>query len=194
MSNRCRFGRVIKPASQLVYRGAPEAAHYWAAKAGIVGLTPAVARDGAPHRVLVNAVAPGPVDTDLLNEGRRIGVRALPTRWCQETALGKLTVRPVSRATSTASCAAGLQHQGADNELFFRGSYFARRALEDGRVRFYPLDIVGRCSKSQAPCTLGPLESCFAILLDMGAERQPICWKQRRPPPALGYSKNPHAQ
>lgn len=61
-----RWGRVINVASQLAYKGAPGLAHYCAAKAGVVGFTRALAYEGAPRGVLVNAIAPGPVDTDLL--------------------------------------------------------------------------------------------------------------------------------
>jgi 3-oxoacyl-[acyl-carrier protein] reductase len=61
-----RWGRVINVASQLAYKGAPGLAHYCAAKAGIVGFTRALSYEGAPHNVMVNAIAPGPVETDLL--------------------------------------------------------------------------------------------------------------------------------
>lgn len=61
-----RWGRVINIASQLAYKGAPGLAHYCAAKAGIVGFTRALSYEGAPHNVMVNAIAPGPVDTELL--------------------------------------------------------------------------------------------------------------------------------
>ncbi|WP_371437544.1 SDR family NAD(P)-dependent oxidoreductase [Polaromonas sp.] len=61
-----RYGRVINIASQLAYKGAPGLAHYCAAKAGVVGFTRALAYEGAPHGVMVNAIAPGPVDTELL--------------------------------------------------------------------------------------------------------------------------------
>lgn len=63
-----RNGRVINIASQLAFNGASGLAHYCAAKAGIVGFTRALAREGAPHGVLVNAIAPGPVETDLIRE------------------------------------------------------------------------------------------------------------------------------
>ncbi|HEX2525473.1 MAG TPA: 3-oxoacyl-ACP reductase family protein [Geminicoccus sp.] len=60
------WGRVINIASQLAYKGAPGLVHYCAAKAGIVGFTRALAYEGAPHGVTVNAIAPGPVETELL--------------------------------------------------------------------------------------------------------------------------------
>lgn len=60
------YGRIINFASQLAYKGAPGLAHYCAAKAGVVGFTRALSYEGAPHGVLVNAVAPGPIETQLL--------------------------------------------------------------------------------------------------------------------------------
>jgi 3-oxoacyl-[acyl-carrier protein] reductase len=60
-----RWGRIINVSSQLAYKGAPGLAHYSAAKAGVVGFTRAFAQEAAPFGVLVNAIAPGPIDTRL---------------------------------------------------------------------------------------------------------------------------------
>jgi 3-oxoacyl-[acyl-carrier protein] reductase len=60
-----RWGRIINITSQLAYKGAPGLVHYCAAKAGIVGMTRALAAELAADRVLVNAIAPGLVDTRL---------------------------------------------------------------------------------------------------------------------------------
>ena len=59
------YGRVINISSQLAYKGSPGLVHYSAAKAGILGFTRALAYEGAPYNVTVNAVAPGPIDTEL---------------------------------------------------------------------------------------------------------------------------------
>lgn len=61
-----KWGRVINFSSQLAFKGAPGQSHYCAAKGGIVGFTRALAYEGAPHGVTVNAIAPGPVETDML--------------------------------------------------------------------------------------------------------------------------------
>lgn len=60
------YGRIVNIASQLAYKGAPGLAPYVAAKAGVVGLTRALSYEGAPHNVMVNGIAPGPVETPLL--------------------------------------------------------------------------------------------------------------------------------
>lgn len=59
-------GRIVNVATMLVFRGTDHGADYVAAKAGIVGLTRALARELAKDGILVNAVAPGSIDTDLI--------------------------------------------------------------------------------------------------------------------------------
>jgi 3-oxoacyl-[acyl-carrier protein] reductase len=58
-------GRIIVTASQLAFKGGANIVPYCMAKAALVGMVRALAREGAPKGILVNAIAPGPVATDL---------------------------------------------------------------------------------------------------------------------------------
>lgn len=59
-------GKVINIASQLGFKGAEELTHYCAAKGGVIAFTRSLAREVSPA-VNVNAIAPGPIETDLLD-------------------------------------------------------------------------------------------------------------------------------
>jgi len=58
-----RPGVIINLSSGAPYRGSMRATAYMASKLGIVGLTRGMARELAPHRIRVNAVAPGITNT-----------------------------------------------------------------------------------------------------------------------------------
>jgi 3-oxoacyl-[acyl-carrier protein] reductase len=59
-------GRIINIASQLGQLGGETMAHYSASKAGLIGFTKALAREVSHLNVLVNAIAPGPIETEML--------------------------------------------------------------------------------------------------------------------------------
>ncbi|AHK28325.1 3-oxoacyl-[acyl-carrier-protein] reductase [Rhodococcus opacus PD630] len=60
-------GRIVNIASQLGIKGGVGLAHYAAAKAGTIALTKSLALEVSQHNVLVNAIAPGPIETPLVD-------------------------------------------------------------------------------------------------------------------------------
>jgi 3-oxoacyl-[acyl-carrier protein] reductase len=79
-----KWGRIINIASQLAIKGGVGLTHYSAAKAGVVGLSKALALETAADNVLVNCIAPGPIETPLvegISESWKAAKRAeLPLR------------------------------------------------------------------------------------------------------------------
>jgi 3-oxoacyl-[acyl-carrier protein] reductase len=59
-----RGGSIVNIGGLSSFTGAARRAHVIAAKAGLVGLTRALAHDLAPHHITVNCVAPGLIDTE----------------------------------------------------------------------------------------------------------------------------------
>jgi 3-oxoacyl-[acyl-carrier protein] reductase len=63
-----RSGRIINISSVVGVLGNPGQANYVAAKAGVIGLTKAAARELASRGITVNCVAPGFIETDMTDK------------------------------------------------------------------------------------------------------------------------------
>lgn len=61
-----KSGRIINVSSELGIIGFPTYSSYCASKGAIIALTKALAKEYAPLGILVNSVAPGPIETDML--------------------------------------------------------------------------------------------------------------------------------
>ena len=61
------WGRIINIAPQLGIKGGAELGHYAAAKAGVIGFTKSLALEVSQQGILVNAIAPGPIETPLVD-------------------------------------------------------------------------------------------------------------------------------
>jgi len=82
---RERWGRIINISSVVAEVGNAGQANYVASKAGLIGLTRALAREVASRSITVNAVAPGFIDTDM--------TASLPQEWKEKL----LTTIPLAR-------------------------------------------------------------------------------------------------
>jgi len=104
------WGRIINISSQLAHKGAAEMAHYAAAKAGVIGLTRSLAYEVAQDGITVNAICPGPVDTELF--------RNIPETWRTR----KLAELPIGRAGTVDEIAPTAVLLASDEGSFYIGA------------------------------------------------------------------------
>ncbi len=71
-----QWGRIINVSSNIAHTGGSFQSHYAAAKAGVLGLTRALAREVAREGITVNALCPASVDTPMTS--------VLPKEWFDE--------------------------------------------------------------------------------------------------------------
>src|SRR4030095_7879118 len=62
------YGRIVNIASIAGKEGNPNASHYSASKAGVIGLTKSLAKETARTGVIVNCITPAVIETDILKQ------------------------------------------------------------------------------------------------------------------------------
>jgi 3-oxoacyl-[acyl-carrier protein] reductase len=105
-----RYGRIINITSVVGASGNPGQANYAAAKAGVAGMTRALARELGSRNITVNCVAPGFIATDMtavLPEAQKAALLASRSRWGawapEDIAMRWLSWPRPRRATSRAA-------------------------------------------------------------------------------------------
>ena len=83
---RQKYGRILTVSSMWGQTGGSCEVHYSAAKAGLIGLTKALAKEEGPSGITVNCVAPGVIDTDMMAAFTAEDKAAL----AEETPVGRL--------------------------------------------------------------------------------------------------------
>ena len=99
-----RWGRIVSITSVVGAVGNPGQANYIAAKAGLTGMSKALAQEVATRGITVNCVSPGMIETamtDVLNEQQRAGM------------LAKIPMGRLGQASEVAACVAFLASEEA---------------------------------------------------------------------------------
>jgi 2-hydroxycyclohexanecarboxyl-CoA dehydrogenase len=109
-----RWGRMVTISSSSAQSGAVRMAHYVASKAGVIGLTKALALELAPQGITVNNIPPGMIDTPMLRRAEAAGDLAN---------LAKLASRmiPVGRTGTAEEIAAACGFLCSDEAAFITG-------------------------------------------------------------------------
>jgi len=107
---KARWGRIINITSVVGAAGNAGQANYAAAKAGVVGMTKALARELGSRNITVNCVAPGFIDTDM--------TRALP----EESRTALLSQIPLGRLGSADEIAAAVAYLASPAAGYVTGS------------------------------------------------------------------------
>jgi 3-oxoacyl-[acyl-carrier protein] reductase len=106
---RARWGRIVNVSSIAGVVGNPGQANYSAAKAGLIGLTKALAKEVGGRGITVNAVAPGFVETDM--------TAGLPADLIERA----LTVVPAGRLGTVEEVAAAVAFLAAPEAAYVNG-------------------------------------------------------------------------
>lgn len=104
-----RYGRIVNISSVSGLAGQPGQANYSASKAGVIGLTKALARELGSRNITVNAVAPGFIPTDLTKD--------LPTE-LKEASLGSI---PLGRWGNPEEIAYAVAFLASDQAAYITG-------------------------------------------------------------------------
>ena len=97
---KARWGRLVFVSSVVGFSGQTGQANYAASKAGLLGLARTLAREFASRDITSNMVVPGPIDTAMLDDGRRRHARGHRRRRSRSAAAARPTRSPPPSSSS----------------------------------------------------------------------------------------------
>ena len=106
---KARWGRIVNIASVVGLMGNPSQANYVSSKAGLIGLTKAIAREVGSRNITVNAIAPGFIETDM--------TKVLP----EKVREAMLATVPLQRPGLPADVAAAVRFLASDDASYITG-------------------------------------------------------------------------
>ncbi len=115
-----RGGRIVNISSTAGRQGIPFYGAYCATKFGVIGLTQMLAQETAPYGITVNCVAPGSVDTDMMDDtfGRMAGRYGVPFEAMKQ---GAIRTIPLGRQGQGADIAAAVAFFASDDASWITG-------------------------------------------------------------------------
>lgn len=102
------WGRIVNTSSVAAFSTQQDVSHYSAAKAAIIGFTKGLAREIGPWGVTINAIAPGAIDTPLL--------QGIP-----DYAYARAANTAVGRVGTPEDCAQAIRFLSSENSGFITG-------------------------------------------------------------------------
>lgn len=116
------YGRIVNMSSMAGKTGEALTSLYCAAKFGVIGFTQAVAQEVGKYNITVNAVCPGPVNTELIRKSiaQSAAIRGMdPQQFMQEFYVG---LTPLGRIAEPADVAQAVVFLASDEAQFITGS------------------------------------------------------------------------
>ncbi len=111
MMKKAEWGRIINISSRAIF-GIPGRTSYAAAKSALIGCTRTWALELASFGITVNAIAPGPIDTELFRKSRPVG---------SEEERAVLASIPIGRVGKPEEIAAAIEFLLSDGAAFITG-------------------------------------------------------------------------
>jgi 3-oxoacyl-[acyl-carrier protein] reductase/meso-butanediol dehydrogenase/(S,S)-butanediol dehydrogenase/diacetyl reductase len=127
MVRQGRGGRIINIASNAAKQASPMGAAYSASKFAVLGLTQACALDLAPYGITVNAVCPGPINTDRLSywERAKAEEQGIPLEELRATIVKEMgQATPLGRIAEPEDVAHMVAFLASDEACFITGQAY----------------------------------------------------------------------
>ena len=117
-----RYGRVVNISSMAGKTGEPFTSPYCASKFGVIGFTQSIALEVGQYNITINAVCPGPVDTELIRKS--VAQSAEIKGMTSEEFLQRFFIdpTPMGRIAKPADVAKAVVFLASDEAEFITGS------------------------------------------------------------------------